>query len=168
MADCNLPLPCTQTGSDLGPLLQISNIGTGGAIQGNCPDGVGLSGTCIPPVGSGSVGTGVQGSAQRGNGVLGTSVDGIGVVGDGGDAGVEGESCNGTGVRAQSAFGSAGRFVIVLDPSPNIPNRNPAVHIATDPQGPALEAVSTGTDVAGFSTSTIRIPRPWGCHVPLR
>jgi hypothetical protein len=150
MADCNLPLPCTQTGSDLGPLLQISNTGTGGAIQGNCPDGVGLSGTCIPPVGSGSVGTGVQGSAQRGNGVLGTSVDGIGVVGDGGDAGVEGESRNGTGVRAQSAFGSAGRFAVVLDPSPNIPNRNPAVHVATDAQGPALEAVSTGTDVAGF------------------
>jgi hypothetical protein len=150
MADCNLALPCTQTGSDFGPLLLISNTGTGGAIQGNCPDGVGLSGTCIPPVGSGSVGTGVQGSAQRGNGVLGTSVDGIGVVGDGGDAGVEGESRDGTGVRAQSVFGSAGRFAITLDPSQNILNRNPAVHVATDAQGPALEAVSTGFDVAGF------------------
>jgi hypothetical protein len=150
MADCNLPLPCTQTGSDFGPLLQISNTGTGGAIQGNCPDGVGLSGTCIPPVGSGSIGTGVQGSAQRGNGVLGTSVDGIGVVGAGGDAGVEGDSRSGTGVRAQSVFGSAGRFAVTLDTSVNIPNRNPAVHVATDAQGPALEAVSTGFDVAGF------------------
>jgi hypothetical protein len=150
MADCNLPLPCTQTGSELGPLLQISNTGTGGAIQGNCPDGVGVSGTCIPPVGSGSSGTGVQGSAQRGNGVLGTSIEGIGVVGAGGDAGVEGDSRNGTGVRAQSAFGSAGRFAVTLDPSVDIPNRNAAVHVSTDAQGPSIEAVSTGVDVAGF------------------
>ena len=89
MADCNLPLPCTQAGSDLESLLQISNTGTGGAGPSRATAQMGSG--CRAPAsrlsGSGSIGTGVQGSAQRGNGVLGTSVDGIGVVGDGGDAG---------------------------------------------------------------------------------
>jgi hypothetical protein len=150
MADCQLDLPCTQTAQSFDPLLNIINTESATALQGTVLDnGTGVVGAAGNATVT-SVGTGVQGSAQKGNGVLGTSVDAVGVVGAGGQAGVEGDSRNGTGVRAQSAFGSAGRFTVTLDPSVDIRNNNAAVHVSTDAQGPAIETVSTGIDVAGF------------------
>jgi hypothetical protein len=150
MAECGLPLPCTQTVNLSQAALSIANEGNSGiAVEGNAPNGVGVLGAATLSTGTAG-GTGVQGTAQNGNGVLGTSVSAIGVVGSGGAGGVQGNSGQGIGVSGSSTFGpAAGVFEITGRQSSDPQNPNPALRVANHSTGPAgvFEIIEDRPDV---------------------
>jgi hypothetical protein len=145
MANCNLTLPCGQTGSDPGNLFAITNTNNSGgaAIVGNCPGGGGVVGQSETLSGT-SIGTGVTGIAERGIGVLGISggqegqlSGSVGLSGDGRNVGVEGHSNSGVGVVGASTFGRAGVFTITVADVTVVSNPNPALSASTNSDGHA-------------------------------